>query len=170
MQDYYQILGVQYDDPPTKIKARYRLLALEVHPDTGDTGRSNELMKYAKAYHTLGHAERRRRYNRTLGIFLPARDLQPGIDLYQRISITSEMTMQGCVVPLTFSRYEPCSLCWLSGCHRCNQQGMIPETISIDVQVSPLTRSGAMILVTGQGGCSEPGGLRGDLFIYVTIC
>jgi DnaJ-class molecular chaperone len=44
---------------------------------------------------------------------------------------------------------------------------MIPELVSVDVAVAPGTKRGALIFLEGQGGRSEPGGSRGNLFVYV---
>ena len=167
MEDYYNILGVAYDDPPGKIKARYRLLALTVHPDVGGVGRTAEFTRYSQAYRVLSRVPERERYNETIGIFVKPRALLLGTDLYQRIVISAAEAEGGATVPLSFFRYEPCSLCWLSGCYRCNFQGMIAEKISIDVKISPQTRNNAVILIEREGGVTEPGGKRGNLFVYV---
>ena len=63
MEDYYKVLGVAYDDPPEKIKARYRLLALTVHPDVGGVGRTMEFTRYSQAYRVLSRQSERERYN-----------------------------------------------------------------------------------------------------------
>ncbi len=168
MSDYYRILGVSYDDPAEKIKARYRLLAFSTHPDTGSTETEN-FARYAQAYRVLGNPVRRQHYNEKLGIFIRPRSLQPGQDLYQQILISPEFADHGGIIPLSFTRYEPCSLCWLAGCRRCDQQGMIPEQVSVDVPISAGTKQGSRIFLEGQGGRSEPGGSRGDLFVYVLI-
>jgi DnaJ-class molecular chaperone len=167
--NFYQVLGVAYDDPREKIRARYRLLALKTHPDTAGPHHKDVLTVYAQAYRVLGHQARRERYNADLGIFIKARSLHPGHHLYQRVMILPELARQGGVALLNFVRYQPCSLCWLMGCHRCNQQGMVPEQVCIEVKVPPNTQNNSSIFIEGQGGQSEPGGSRGDLFVYVTI-
>ncbi len=168
MPDYYRVLGVSYDDPAAKIRARFRLLAFATHPDTGSVY-AEDFARYAQAYRVLGNPVRRQHYNEALGIFVRPRPLQPGQDLYQEIIVSPELAAQGGIVPLAFTRYEPCSLCWLAGCRRCDHQGMIPERVSLDVTVSAGTKRGARIFVEGQGGRTEPGGPRGDLFVYVLI-
>jgi DnaJ-class molecular chaperone len=167
--DYYQVLGVAYDDPPEKIRSRYRCLTLSTHPDIVGNDRLDEFIRYAEAYHMIGHSARRQRYNEELGIFVKPRSLNPGHDLYQRISISPSLAEQGGIVPLSFTRYEPCSLCWLAGCHRCHQQGMIPEQVCLDVKIMPDTKHGRAIFIEGQGGRSESGGPRGNLFVYVFV-
>ncbi len=167
--DYYQVLGVAYDDPPEKIRARYRLLTLSSHPDTAGTGDLESFGRYVQAYRILGHPSRRQRYNEELGIFVKPRPIQPGHHLYQYVTVSPALAEQGGTVPLNFMRYEPCSLCWLAGCHRCQEQGMIPEQVAVEVNIAPGTKHGKTIFLEGYGGQSEPGGPRGDLFVYVYI-
>jgi hypothetical protein len=92
-----------------------------------------------------------------------------GTDLYQRIVLSAIEAEKGILFPFSFFRYEPCSLCWLSGCHRCDKQGMIAERVTLDIPIMAGTRHNAMLLVEGQGSASEPGGKRGNLFVYITI-
>ncbi len=167
--NHYQVLGVAYDDPPEKIRARYRLLALSVHPDTASPDRVDEFARYAEAYRVLSLPDRRRRYNESLHVFVLPRPIQPGHDLYERLVIPPDLAARGGTAPLCFARYEPCSLCGLAGCHRCQGQGMIPETVCLDVRILPGTQHNATVFLEGQGGRSEPGGSRGDLFVYVAL-
>ena len=165
--DYYQLLGVAYDDPMERIRARYRLLALSAHPDTAPDSKIEEFTKYAEAYRVLGHSKRRQHYNEELGILVKPRHLRPGHDLYQKTVISPEVAEKGTTIELVFLRYEPCSLCWLSGCQRCNQQGMVPQEVKVNVNVPPKTRHGATVLIENKGGQTEPGGERGNLIVYV---
>src|SRR5512133_2029109 len=119
--NYYQILGVAYDDPPEKIRARYRLLALASHPDTAGVGELENFGRYVQAYRILGHPARRQHYNEELGIFAKPRLIQSGHHLYHYITVSPTLAEQGGTVPLSFMRYEPCSLCWLAGSYRCQQ-------------------------------------------------
>ncbi|MHB8629057.1 MAG: DnaJ C-terminal domain-containing protein [Aggregatilineales bacterium] len=70
---------------------------------------------------------------------------------------------------MSFVRYEPCARCWLEGCERCGGQGMVAEQAQVDIRLPPDIRSGMRLLVEGQGGVAEPGGPRGDLWVYVLI-
>ncbi|MCC7451978.1 MAG: DnaJ domain-containing protein [Anaerolineae bacterium] len=169
MADYYKVLGLEYDDPPERIKARYRLLARRTHPDSAETNQTDEFTLYTQAYRVLSNPARRQRYNEQLGIFVRPRTLRPGHHLYQRLLLTSGCAEQGGVFPLTFTRYEPCARCWLTGCDRCQQQGMIPAQICVEVNIPPHTQHGACVFVEGQGGQSEPNGTRGDLFVYIMV-
>jgi DnaJ-class molecular chaperone len=167
--DYYQVLGVAYDDPPAKIRARFRLLAATVHPDVVGEGQEEDFARYVQAYHMLGNEERRQRYNKQLGIFVKPRPFHPGHDLYQRITIAPTLASKGNLVSLAFIRYDPCSRCWLTGCNHCEQSGMVPEQVCIEVKILPGTQHGSTIFIEGEGGRSEPGGTPGNLFVYVSV-
>lgn len=76
--DYYQILGVTPDANMKAIKAAYRRMALQYHPDTQTDGSSDERMKQInEAYAVLSDAKKRAAYERkrTRVIF--------SLDLYQ---------------------------------------------------------------------------------------
>src|SRR5712692_2885251 len=113
MSTYYDLLGLAFDDPAEKIRARYRLLARDAHPDRG--GCQEVFRSYAQAYRTLRDSALRTQYNQKIGIYAPQRPLHPGYDLYQRVQVLSALAQQGGQVPLTFDRYEPCPRCWLAG-------------------------------------------------------
>lgn len=64
--DYYGILGVPRDATQAEIRARFRALAKQLHPDrsSGDPG---PMAKINSAYEVLSDEESRRRYDSLLG-------------------------------------------------------------------------------------------------------
>jgi DnaJ-class molecular chaperone len=64
-RDYYQLLGVDQDAEPKKIKEAYRELAFKYHPDRNEKNPdSAEMMKSVnEAYAVLSNAEKRRAYD-----------------------------------------------------------------------------------------------------------
>jgi DnaJ-class molecular chaperone len=165
---YYDILRVQPDDPTALIKARYRLLTLQTHPDHSTAKNGSALFQqYARAYKTLSNVELRTAYNQLLGLPTTVRGLKPGYDLHQQLWITKRSADIGGRFSLAFTRYEPCSLCWGSRCQRCNNEGQRGYSVSISVDLLPGTALPNTIAMTGQGGQLEPGGPRGYLFVYV---
>ncbi|HEX9889268.1 MAG TPA: J domain-containing protein [Nitriliruptorales bacterium] len=58
----YELLGVSRDASADEIKKAYRRKAREVHPDAG--GNEEQFKQVQHAYHVLGDAERRARYDR----------------------------------------------------------------------------------------------------------
>jgi molecular chaperone DnaJ len=64
-RDYYEVLGLQRDASSDQIKAAYRQLARQHHPDAnkGDGGAEERFKAINEAYEVLGDAGRRARYD-----------------------------------------------------------------------------------------------------------
>lgn len=64
-RDYYEILGISRDATEEEIKAAYRKLAIECHPDRcpGDKEAEERFKQAAEAYDVLRDSEKRRRYD-----------------------------------------------------------------------------------------------------------
>ena len=65
-RDYYETLGVARDASEKEIKAAYRKLALQFHPDKnpGDKAAEEKFKEAAEAYAVLSDADKRARYDR----------------------------------------------------------------------------------------------------------
>ncbi|KZD00665.1 MULTISPECIES: J domain-containing protein [unclassified Thalassospira] len=65
MQDPYKTLGVAKNASQEEIKKAYRKLARELHPDVnpGDAKIEERFKKVSSAYHLLGDAERRKKFD-----------------------------------------------------------------------------------------------------------
>lgn len=65
MTDYYRMLGVSPQADENEIRKAYRSLAKRYHPDAhpGDAQCEARFREISEAYHTLGDAEKRRRYD-----------------------------------------------------------------------------------------------------------
>jgi molecular chaperone DnaJ len=64
LPDYYAMLGVQKDAGQKEIKARYRQLVKELHPDKSkDEKTAESLAEISKAYKILSDAEKRKTYD-----------------------------------------------------------------------------------------------------------
>lgn len=64
-RDHYAILGVQRTATQAEVKAAFRRLAREHHPDANpeDLGAERRFKRVARAYETLSHPSRRRAYD-----------------------------------------------------------------------------------------------------------
>ncbi len=64
-KDYYATLGVPEGASQDEIKRAYRKLARKYHPDVnpGDASAEERFKEISEAYHVLGDAERRKRYD-----------------------------------------------------------------------------------------------------------
>jgi curved DNA-binding protein len=63
--DYYETLGLSRDATPEQIKAAYRKLAKEYHPDRNDTQKARERFQQVnEAYDVLKDPQKRKKYDR----------------------------------------------------------------------------------------------------------
>jgi DnaJ-class molecular chaperone len=64
--DYYRMLGVDSDAPPDRIKAAYRELAFQHHPDRNEKNpdAAEKMKQINEAYAVLSNPEKRRDYDR----------------------------------------------------------------------------------------------------------
>src|SRR5690554_8030907 len=64
-RDYYEILGVPRNASPEEIKASFRRLARQYHPDVNkEEGAEEKFKEINEAYGVLSDAEKRARYDR----------------------------------------------------------------------------------------------------------
>lgn len=68
--DFYKVLSVARHATTSEIKAAYRALALQLHPDvTGnDAAKAKRFQAISNAYNTLSNDEKRRSYDRLIGV------------------------------------------------------------------------------------------------------
>lgn len=65
-RDYYEVLGVAREASADELKAAYRKLAMQHHPDRNpdDPAAEQRFKEVSEAYHVLGDVERRAQYDR----------------------------------------------------------------------------------------------------------
>jgi DnaJ-class molecular chaperone len=63
--DFYQTLGLKHDADEASVKAAYRKLAMELHPDRtgGDKKKTEEFKRVNEAYAVLSDSDKRRHYD-----------------------------------------------------------------------------------------------------------
>lgn len=75
---FYQILQVDPSADPEVIEAAFRRLALKYHPDTStDPEASGRMREILEARDCLSHADKRLRYDRSIGIMRRPKGLRP---------------------------------------------------------------------------------------------
>lgn len=140
-RDYYETLGVDRKAPVAEIKAAYRRLALEFHPDRnpGDHAAGERFKEVSLAYAVLGDEDKRAHYDRfgaaqgpfprdaDLGkvtdffdaifgdLFGLGRKRLAGQDLRYTLELDFEEAALGCENPIRFQRSEDCRACGGTG-------------------------------------------------------
>jgi molecular chaperone DnaJ len=137
--DYYKTLGLGRDASAAEIKAAYRKLALQFHPDRnpGDRAAEERFKELSQAYGVLGDEDKRARYNR-LGdvpadlpfgdsadlskvteffdaifgdLFGLGRKRASGQDLRYTLELDFDEAALGCHKTIHFQRSEDCRAC-----------------------------------------------------------
>ena len=141
--DYYKTLGLARDASAAEIKAAYRKLALQFHPDRnpGDRAAEERFKEVSQAYGVLGDEDKRARYDR-LGdvpgdqpfgdsadlakvteffdavfgdLFGLGRKRAAGQDLRYTLELDFDEAALGCQKTIRFQRSEDCRACAGSG-------------------------------------------------------
>ena len=141
--DYYKTLGLGRDAAAAEIKAAYRKLALQFHPDRnpGDHAAEERFKEVSQAYAVLGDEEKRARYDR-LGdvpgdlpfgdsadlakvteffdaifgdLFGLGRKRAAGQDLRYTLELDFDEAALGCQKTIRFQRSEDCRSCGGTG-------------------------------------------------------
>lgn len=153
-RDYYEVLGVARDCDAAELKAAYRRLAMQFHPDRNPDDREAEgrFKEASEAYQVLSNAENRARYDRfghagpqgggfgDMGdVFSAFSDIfgdmfggargggraqTRGADIETHLSITLLESAAGVTKEVKVRRRQPCETCGGSGA----APGTSPET------------------------------------------
>jgi molecular chaperone DnaJ len=138
-RDYYEVLGLDREASASEIKAAYRRLALQYHPDRnpGDPSAEEKFKEVSVAYAVLGDESKRAHYDRfgaaandlpfgaeadldTVVSFFDAifgdlfgtgRKRAAGHDLRYTLELSFEEAALGCEKEISFTRSADCSSC-----------------------------------------------------------
>jgi DnaJ-class molecular chaperone len=166
-KDYYQLLGVPRDASVTTIKRAFKRLARRFDAERAQPA-ADDFAELQAAYETLTDAERRRRYDDTLGgderaaltewafVRRPAagdlrRPFAPA-SLTAEIVLRPEEAAAGTLLSLDVPVTATCDECGGTGgsmfdCGRCQGEGKVARRLPVPVHVPAGLREGAVFQV-----------------------
>jgi molecular chaperone DnaJ len=171
-KDYYRILGVPRNASPSAIERAYRRLSRRLGPSLRSTPADAEFADVQAAYHTLADAERRRRYDESLGKSEPGREpasawsllrgpVPPGELRRPRVpvTLTGEVVLgageaaAGGNVALDMPIAAECDACAGTGgtgfaCEACQGEGKIERRLPLPVRIPKGVKDGAVFQVS----------------------
>jgi len=154
-RDYYEVLGVHRGCTEEEIKAAYRRLAKQYHPDVNkEPGAEERFKEINEAYEVLSDPQKRAAYDRFGhagleggpggmggfadfgiedifesffgGMRAAQREPQRGADLRYDLTITFEEAVFGCEKEIEVSRWDTCPVCGGSGAEPGTQPSRCP--------------------------------------------
>lgn len=193
--DPYSVLGVAKDATEDQIRAAYRKLAKQYHPDLnpGDKAAEERFKAVASAHDLLSDAERRARYDRgeidAAGQERPPpqyqrtyRDFAQGRqgsrygamdedDLGDILSGVFGMGRGagGTIQMRGADRRYTLAVSFLDAARGSTQRLALPGGDTLDVRVPPGTETGQVLRLRGKGGPGRGGGPPGDALIEVEV-
>lgn len=172
---YYELLGVPEGASESEIKAAYRRLARQHHPDSGRPGDVDRFREVQEAYETLSDPEKRKRYDRARGNSVPvswtggfAEPLAPFREVFARerrvepldldLVLSEEEAARGREVILEMSRDVVCRECGGSGfgfygwCPGCRGEGAVRMHERVRFRIPPGAESGTVVVARARDG------------------
>ena len=98
-----------------------------------------------------------------------------GEDIDRPVRVTFEEAYTGAVRTLQFEGVEGCPDCQGTGevryrrCTRCGGTGTLVRPRKLEVRIPPGVQTGSRIRVAGEGRPGSNGGIRGDLYLALTV-
>lgn len=196
-RDYYEVLGVPRTATDKEIKAAYRSLARQHHPDVNpdNPDAAERFKEISEAREVLGDPEKRKRYDQLGPDGSPGRgprveyrtvDPEDMEDLFGADSRFSDFyheifgNARGAgrrggfgIGPIAGEDVEGETTISLEEAYRGTTRTLELETPEgrrrVEVRIPPGVRDGARVRVAGQGGPGLDGGQAGDLYLRVRI-
>jgi DnaJ-class molecular chaperone len=181
---YYELLGVPEGASESEIKAAYRRLALQLHPDSGRPGDVERFREIQEAYETLSDPERRESYDRARGGTVPVswtggfeEPLAPFREVFARprpaaapvdldIVLSEREAARGGEAVLEIARDLDCRDCRGTGfgfygwCPGCRGEGAIRLFEGVRFRIPPGAESGTVVQARARDGTSVRARIR----------
>ncbi len=192
--DPYDVLGVRRDATQEEIRAAYRKLAKQLHPDLnpGDREAGEKFKAVAAAYDLLGDPEKRARFDRGEIDAAGAerhraryyRDFQSADSQRHQYSTTAGFAdFEEILAELFGGRQESrgnfrvrgndfhcrLTLDFLEAANGTAKRISLPDGRLLDVTIPAGTRDGQVLRLRGKGGAGIGGGAPGDAFVTVAV-
>src|SRR6266581_3290122 len=197
-RDYYDVLGVPRGASKDDIKASYRKLALQYHPDRNkDPGAAEKFKEISEAYAVLSDEEKRGQYDQfgRQGVYekYNREDIFRGADfdsVFRDLGIggqpgSSRKTCRECngrgrvqkVRRTGFAQFvqiTTCPKCNGEGtivdkpCRTCHGAGLERVRKKLQVKIPPGADEGQSLRVRGEGNAAQ-GGRAGDLYVRIRL-
>jgi molecular chaperone DnaJ len=100
---------------------------------------------------------------------------QRGSDLEVAIRVDFLEAIRGASRAINVRRPQACPACHGSGvvgnkrCARCGGDGLIDETVRLNVKIPPGVETGSRVRVAGKGGAGSNGAPSGDLYLVIEV-
>lgn len=192
--DPYKILGIPKDATQDAVKAAYRKLAKDLHPDLnpGDSAAESRFKQVSAAYRLLNDPEMRARYDRgeidASGAEKPEQRFyreyadqgragryhsSAGYEDFENVSdIFAEMfagrEKHGVRMKGRDAVYH-LEIAFMDAANGATRRVTMPDGKSLDVTIPAGTRDGSMLRLEGKGGPGIGGGPPGDALIEVAV-
>jgi DnaJ-class molecular chaperone len=171
-KDYYRILGVPRNASTSAIERAYRRLSRKLGPARPSAPADAEFADVQAAYHTLADAERRRRYDESLGKAEPGRKAASGWSLLRGpvapgelrrprvpVTLTGEVVLGageaagGGNMALDMPISTECDACAGTGgtgftCEACEGEGKIERRLPLPVRIPKGVKDGTVFQVS----------------------
>lgn len=193
MTDPYRILGVDKSASAEEIKAAYRKLAKQLHPDLnpGDRAVEQKFKEVSQAYDILGDAEKRKRFDRGEidASGQQTASAHPGSGFYRayaggregskysRFEFGPEFDVEDLVSDL-FGRKQArrgadvsyaIKVDFLEAILGAKKRLRLAEGKTLDVSLKPGSEDGQTLRLKGQGKPGRGGGPAGDALIAIEV-
>ena len=172
---YYELLGVSSSASESEIKAAYRRLARQFHPDSGQPGDVSRFRDIQEAYETLSDPDRRRTYDSARSHALPVswtggfeEPLPAFHEIFARppraapaeldIVLSEGEAARGGEVVLEIAKDATCRECGGNGfgfygwCSGCRGEGVVRARERIRFRIPSGAQSGDLVLARAADG------------------